>query len=148
QGYFYTGPLGLMGEYMISRNEVTRAGESTELEHTAWQTVGSWFLTGEKAGFRSPAPRRPFDLREGGWGAVELVGRFGELSLDEASFPNYSSLASSVRRARAWGVGLNWHFTRAVKVGVDYERTTFSGGAATDDRPAENVVISRFQTSF
>ena len=148
QGYYYTGPLGLMGEYVISQNEVTRAGETAELEHTAWQGVGSYFLTGEKAGFRSPAPKRPFDLKEGGLGAVELIGRYGELSLDEASFPVYATLTSSVQKARAWGVGVNWHFTRAVKVGIDYERTTFSGGAATGDRPAENTVIGRFQTSF
>jgi phosphate-selective porin OprO/OprP len=148
QGYYYTGPLGLLGEYVISRSEVTRAGVTAELEHTAWQAVGSYFLTGEKAGFRSPAPKRPFDLKEGGLGAVELVGRYGELNLDEASFPTYATLTSSVQKARAWGVGINWHFTRAVKVGVDYERTTFTGGATTGDRPAENAVIGRFQTSF
>jgi phosphate-selective porin OprO and OprP len=148
QGYYYTGPLGLMGEYVISRNEVTRAGVTAELEHTAWQTVGSYFLTGEKAGFRSPAPKKPFDLREGGFGAIELVGRYGELSLDEASFPVYATPASSAQKAQAWGIGVNWHFTRAVKVGVDFERTTFTGGAATGDRPAENAVIGRFQTSF
>lgn len=148
QGYYYTGPLGLMGEYVISRNEVTRAGVTAELEHTAWQAVGSYFLTGEKASFRSPTPKKPFDLKEGGLGAIELVGRYGELSLDEASFPTYATLASSVQKAKAWGVGVNWHFTRAVKVGVDYEHTTFTGGAATGDRPAENAVIGRFQTSF
>jgi phosphate-selective porin OprO/OprP len=148
QGYYYTGPLGLLGEYVISRNEVTRAGATADLEHTAWQAVGSFFLTGEKASFRSPAPKRPFDLKEGGFGAVELVARYGELSLDEASFPVYATLSSSAQEARAWGVGVNWHFTRAVKVGVDYERTTFTGGAATGDRPAENAVIGRFQTSF
>jgi hypothetical protein len=43
---------------------------------------------------------------------------------------------------------VNWHFTRAVKVMVDYERTTFTGGAATGDREPENAVITRFQTSF
>jgi phosphate-selective porin OprO/OprP len=148
QGYFYTGPLGLMGEYVISRNEISRSGATAELEHSAWQAVGSYFLTGEKAGFRSPAPRKPFDLKAGGLGAVELVGRYGELSLDEASFPVYATLTSSVQEARAWGVGVNWHFSHAVKVGVNYERTTFTGGAATGDRPAENAVIGRFQTSF
>jgi phosphate-selective porin OprO/OprP len=148
QGYYYTGSLGLLGEYVVSRNEVTRAGATAELEHTAWQAVGSFFLTGEKASFRSPAPKKPFDLKEGGFGAFELVARYGELSLDEASFPVYATLASSAQSAKAWGVGVNWHFTRAVKVGVDYERTTFTGGAATGDRPAENAVIGRFQTSF
>jgi phosphate-selective porin OprO/OprP len=148
QGYYYTGPLGLLGEYVISRNEVNRAGVNAELEHTAWQAVGSYFLTGEKAGFRSPAPKRPFDLKEGGLGAVEVVTRYGELSLDEAAFPTYATITSSVQQARAWGVGINWHFSRAVKVGLDYERTTFTGGAATGDREPENAVIGRFQTSF
>jgi phosphate-selective porin OprO/OprP len=137
-----------MGEYVISRNEVTRGSETAELEHTAWQAVGSYFLTGEKASFRSPTPKRPFDLKEGGFGAVELVARYGELSLDEASFPVYATLTASAQKAKAWGVGVNWHFTRAVKVGVDYERTTFTGGAATGDREPESALIGRFQTSF
>jgi phosphate-selective porin OprO and OprP len=148
QGYYYTGALGILGEYVISRNEVTKAGVTGELEHTAWQASGSFFLTGEKNSFRSPTPRRPFDLREGGFGAVELIARYGELHLDDASFPTYASLTSSVNDAKAWGVGVNWHFTRAVKVGVDYERTTYTGGAATGDREPENAVITRFQTSF
>jgi phosphate-selective porin OprO/OprP len=121
---------------------------TAELEHTAWQAVGSFFLTGEKASYRSPAPTKPFDLKEGGLGAVELVARYGQLSMDEASFPVYATLTSSAQEARSWGVGVNWHFTRAVKVGVDYERTTFSGGASSGDREPENAVIGRFQTSF
>ncbi len=148
QGYYYTGPVGLLGEYVISRNEVSRGAATAALEHTAWQAIGSFFLTGEKAGFRSPAPKRPFDLKEGGWGALELVGRYGELDLDEAAFPLYATLTASAQKARAWGVGVNWHFTRAVKVAVNYERTTFTGGAPTGDREPENALITRFQTSF
>jgi phosphate-selective porin OprO and OprP len=148
QGYFYTGPFGVLGEYVISRNEVNRAGAIAELEHTAWQTSGSFFLTGEKNSFRSPMPKRPFDLNEGGFGAVELVARYGELARDEASFPTYATITTSVQKARAAGVGINWHFTRAVKVSLDYERTTFTGGAADGDREPENALIGRFQTSF
>jgi len=121
---------------------------TAELEHTAWQAAGSFFLTGEQAGFRSPAPKKPFDLKEGGYGAVELVARYGELTLDQASFPVYASLASSAQKAKAWGVGVNWHFTRAVKVSLNYEGTTFAGGAATGDREPENAIITRFQTAF
>ena len=148
QGYFYSGPFGLLAEYALSRNEVTRAGATVELEHTAWQAAGSWFLTGENAGFRSPAPKRAFDLKEGGRGAVELVARYGELEIDEAAFPVYANSASSAQKARAWALGLNWHLSRAVKVAVNYERTTFAGGAASGDREAENAVLTRFQTSF
>ncbi|HEX2251153.1 MAG TPA: porin [Gemmatimonadales bacterium] len=148
QGYYYSGPLGLLAEYVISRNEVTRDGVTEQLEHSAWQAVGSWFLTGEKASFRGPAPKRPFDLSEGGTGAVELVARYGALSLDEAAFPVYATITASAQKARAWGIGVNWHFTRAVKVALNYERTEFTGGAPTGDRESENAVIGRFQTSF
>jgi len=148
QGYYYTGPLGLLGEYVISRNQVTRAGVTAELEHTSWQAEGSFFLTGEKNSFRSATPKRPFDLKDGGLGAVELIARYGVLSLDDASFPTYATITTSAQEAKALGVGVNWHFTRAVKVGVNYERTTFTGGAATGDREPENAVIGRFQTSF
>ena len=148
QGYFYTGPFGLLGEYVISKQEVTQVDATAELEHTAWQAEGSFFLTGEKNSFRSPTPKKPFDLKEGGFGAVELVARYGELALDEASFPTYASLTASVQKAKALGVGVNWHFTRAVKITVNYERTTFVGGAAGGDREPENAVITRFQTSF
>jgi sulfate/thiosulfate transport system substrate-binding protein len=48
---------------------------------------------------------------------------------------------------------VNWHFTRAVKLAVNYEHTSFTGGAtarsgAPADREPENAVITRFQTSF
>ena len=64
QAYFYTGPLGLLGDYAISRNEVTRNGVTAQLDHTTWEATGSYFPTGANAGFRSPVPKRPFDLRE------------------------------------------------------------------------------------
>jgi phosphate-selective porin OprO and OprP len=145
---FYTGPFGLLGEYVISQNEVTQGAATAELEHTAWQVEGSFFLTGEKNSFRSPTPKKPFDLKEGGFGAVELVARYGELAFDQAAFPLYASLSASAQKAKAVGVGVNWHFTRAVKIAVNYERTTFTGGAATGDREPENALITRFQTSF
>jgi phosphate-selective porin OprO/OprP len=148
QGYYYTGPFGVLGEYVVSRNEVNKAGSVAELEHKAWQAAGSFFLTGEKNSFRNPMPKKPFDLHEGGFGAIELVARYGELDMDPASFPTYASLTTSVQNAKAWGVGVNWHFTRQVKVMVDYEHTTFKRGAATGDREPENAVITRFQTSF
>ena len=107
QAYFYTGPLGLLGEYVISRNEVTRSWRRRpELDHKAWQATGSYFLTGEKAGFRSPAPKKPFDLKEGGFGAVELVARYGELDARRGLVPGLrQSGPERARRPKAWGVG-------------------------------------------
>ena len=148
QAYFYTGPLGVHGEYIQSWQAVTRTGATAKLKHTAWQTTGSVFLTGEKSSFRSAAPRQPFDLKAGTFGALEVAARYSEISLDDDSFPVFANPASAASKAKAWGVGVNWYLARAIKVVVNYEHATFTGGAATGDREPENVVITRVQHSF
>ena len=110
--------------------------------------VHSVFLTGEKSSFKSAAPKKPFDPKAGTFGALELAARYSELSLDDATFPTFATPTASPRKAKAWAVGLNWYLARAVKVALDYEHTTFAGGAPTGDREAENAVITRVQHSF
>lgn len=148
QAYFYAGPLGLHGEYIQSWQAVTRTGTTAKLKHTAWQTTGSFFLTGEKNSFKSATPKKPFDPKAGTFGAVELAARYSELSLDDATFPAFANPASAPSEAKAWAVGLNWYLARAIKVVVDYEHTTFTGGAATGNRETENFVATRVQHSF
>jgi len=149
QAYFYTGPLGLHGEYIQSYQTVSRATFATvKLKHTAWQTTGSWFLTGEKNSYRSATPKKPFDPKAGTFGALELAARYSELAVDDATFPNYASAAGTPTKAKAWAVGLNWYLARAIKLVADYEHTTFTGGAATGDREAENFVVTRVQYAF
>jgi phosphate-selective porin OprO and OprP len=148
QAYFYRGPLGLLGEYATSRQDVRRGVATATLEHTAWQITGSFFVTGEKASFKSAAPKHPFDPAAHAFGALELTARYSELSVDTAAFPLYANPASSARKAKAWAVGANWYLARAIKFVLDYEHTTFSGGAAPGDRRAENFVASRVQYAF
>jgi phosphate-selective porin OprO/OprP len=149
QAYFYTGPLGLHGEYINSWQAVSRTGFATaKLKHSAWQATGSLFLTGEKNSWRSATPKKPFDPKAGTLGAVELAARYSELSIDDATFPTFASPTSSPGKAKAWAVGINWYLARAIKAVVDYEHTTFTGGTATGDREAENFVATRIQYSF
>jgi phosphate-selective porin OprO/OprP len=149
QAYFYTGPLGLHGEYIESWQAVSRAGVATvKLKHTAWQTTGSFFLTGEKNSWRSAAPKKPFDPKAGTFGALEIAARYSELGIDDATFPNFASAAGTPGEARAWAVGLNWYLARGIKTVVDYERTTFTGGTATGDRAPESFIATRVQYSF
>ena len=149
QAYLYTGPLGLHAEYIQSWQAVSRAGAATvKLKHTAWQTTGSFFLTGEKNSFKSAAPKKAFDPKAGSFGALELAARYSELSIDDATFPTFASAASTPSKAKAWAVGVNWYLARAIKVVVDYEHTTFTGGTVAGDREAENFVVTRVQHSF
>jgi phosphate-selective porin OprO and OprP len=149
QAYFYTGPLGLHAEYIQSWQEVSKIGAaSAKLKHSAWETTGSFFLTGEKNSFKSASPKKPFDPKAGTFGAVELAARYSELSIDDATFPTFASATSTPSKAKAWAVGLNWYLARAIKVVVDYEHTTFTGGAASGDREPESFIVTRVQHSF
>jgi phosphate-selective porin OprO/OprP len=146
--YVGLGSLGVLGEYIMSSQEVSVGPSTAKLSHHAWGASAGFFLTGEQAGFRSPMPKKPFDLKEGGFGALEIAARYGELDLDDDAFPLYANPASSVTKEKAVGVGVNWYLTKQVKVSVDYEHTTFVGGAADGDRPSEDFVVTRFQHSF
>ncbi len=147
--YVGVGSLGVLGEYIVSSQEVSLGASTARLSHHAWGASAGFFLTGEQAGFRSPTPRKPFDLGQKTWGALEIAARYGELDLDDDAFPIYANPSSSVSKEKALGVGVNWYLTKQVKVSVNYEHTTFEGGAADGaDRPSEDFVVTRFQHAF
>jgi phosphate-selective porin OprO/OprP len=146
--YLGLGSLGILGEFILSRQALRQGATTARLDHKAWQASGSYFLTGEEAGFRSPTPKKPFDLKEGTFGAFELAARYGELDIDDDAFPTFANPTSAASKARAVGVGINWHLNRQIKVVLDYEHTTFDGGATDGDRPSEDFVVTRFQHSF
>jgi phosphate-selective porin OprO/OprP len=147
--YVGLGSLGVLGEYIVSSQELSLGTSTAKLSHRAWGASAGFFLTGEQAGFRSPTPKKPFDLAEKTWGALEIAARYGELDLDDDAFPIYANPSSSVSKEKAVGLGVNWYLTKQVKVSVNYEHTTFEGGAADGaDRPSEDFVVTRFQHSF
>lgn len=158
QGYYYFGPFGLLGEYVISSQSVTRnvaPVTTARLENTAWQIAASWVLTGEKASFAGVTPASPFDPRNGKWGAVQIVGRYSELDVDDDAFPLFSNPAVSASQAQAWSAGLNWYLNRNLLLKASYSRTTFSGGGgagttppATITRQPEEVFFTRLQLAF
>ena len=148
QGYFYSGPFGLLTEYVISRQEVRRGTVTEELEHKAWQVAGSWVLTGGEPTYKSVNPKKNFDPAAGTYGAFELAARWSRLKLDDQTFPLFANPASSAQNAESWAVGFNWYLNRSLRWMLDYERTQFEGGAATGDREDESVVFTRFQIAF
>jgi phosphate-selective porin OprO/OprP len=151
QAYFFAGPVGLLGELVVSQQEVRLDEETAELSATAWQVQGQFFLTGEDAAYGRVRPRRPFGA-DGGFGAVEVAARYHALAFDEDAFPTFANPSSSAQEARAWSVGLNWYPSGNVKAMVNFERTSFSLAEAAPDtavEPAgENLVLSRIQIAF
>lgn len=151
QAYYYLGPFGVFGEYVISNQEVRRdaGGHSHEqVANTAWQVAASYFVTGEDNSFAPVAIRRPFTFHGGGWGALELAARVGQLTIDDDAFPNLANPNTSAEEATAWGVGVNWHLNRNFKVSLDYDQTDFKGGQTRYLKDGEKVIMSRAQLAF
>ena len=154
QAYYYWGRFGIYGEYVIdneSLRSVSGATISTDrFNNTAWQVIGSYMLTGEQNSFTPIMPHDPVAWHQNGWGAFELVGRFGQMSMDPNLFPLFAS-TTSAREQTSWGAGINWHLNRNLKLQLDYESTTFrSGSSAAGSATAspEHVILSRVQLNF
>lgn len=148
QGYYYWGPFGLLGEYVISSQEVSKGNSGEKLENSAWQVAASYVLTGEKASYKGVKPKRPFENGKEGWGAFEVAARYSILKIDEAAFPDFADPKNSAEEARTWSIGFNWHLNRNTKIVGDYEQTTFKGGASNGDREDEKVFMTRFQVVY
>ena len=149
QFYYAVGSLGLLGEYVVSEQDVKNGSGSATLSHEAWGLTASYVLTGEDASFKGVQPLKPFDLASGQWGAFELAARIGELDLDDQAFAKkYADAKKSVSAVESAGVGLNWYLSRNTKVALDYEQASFDGGASEGDRPDEKIVLTRFQFAF
>jgi phosphate-selective porin OprO/OprP len=149
QTYYSLGPLGFLGEYVVTKHEVQKGAMRASLQHTAFQTTASYVLTGEQASYSGVLPASPFDLDEGTMGAVEIVVRFQHMDLDDAAFPTFANPGASVTEATGLSAGINWYLTRNLKLAVDYNRTGFQGGASGGgDRSPEKAVFTRLQVSF
>jgi phosphate-selective porin OprO/OprP len=162
------------------------AGTSKKLSHDAWQVAASYLITGEDASFKGVKPKNDFDLDKGGWGAWELVARYSEINLDSDTFKNrngqfagenqsgagagstinsaYADGTKSAKSAHSWTAGVNWYLNANAKIALNYEHTTFDGGASVNganlnatnsnyktiikDRPDEKALLARFQVAF
>ena len=148
QGYYAWGPLGVLSEYVISSQAVTRAASSAELENRSWQVAASYALTGEAASYRGLSPRKLFDNTKGTWGSFEIAARYNQLEIDPDAFPVFANPQVAVQKATAWALGLNWYLNRNVRVTLNYEQTAFVGGDVNGDRPDEKVMLTRFQIAY
>ncbi|MEI6567133.1 MAG: porin [Verrucomicrobiota bacterium] len=148
--YFYRS-FGLFGEYVISDQRVRRdAGTSSfsRVQNSAWQVSASYLLTGEENSWKGFVPRHNFDPANGGWGAWEVALRLGQLEVDDAAFPLLASPTASASGATSWGVGLNWHLNKNLKLNFNYEQTDFDGGTSDFLARGEKVFLTRAQFAF
>jgi phosphate-selective porin OprO/OprP len=150
--YYYLGPFGLLTEYGLTEEGLQKGAVRRDIAYRAWQVQAAFLLTGEKKGFTSPTPKKAFDPRNHGWGAVELAARVGDFSAEPGLYNyGFASSATAARRAHEWVGGVNWYLNRLFRTSLDYGHTNFGGGAtaaAGGNRPSEKVIVLRFQVNF
>lgn len=150
QGYYYRNAFGLLAEYIVSKQELNIGGVREDISNKAWQATASYVLTGEDASYRGVVkPSQPFNPGTGGWGAFEVVGRYGALEIDDAAFPLFADPSIAASEATSWTLGLNWYLNSNLKLVVNYLQTSLDGGAAAGvDREDEKAVFTRLQVAF
>jgi phosphate-selective porin OprO/OprP len=149
QAYFYWGPFGAFGEWVRASQIVSNGIATERVDHEAWVVAASVFVTGEDASYTTVTPKEQLDPARGGFGAIELVARYGVLKIDPTTFrQKFADPTTSASKASAWAIGLNWHLARNYKFMIDYERTNYDGGAKTGDKQSEIVVLSRLQAAY
>jgi phosphate-selective porin OprO and OprP len=157
QAYYSIGSFGVLGEYAQVSQEVSRVvGAATEhatLKDSAWQVQLAWFATGEEETFKGFTPLTTFSLDKHTWGAFEFVARYHQLTVDDDAFVgganSFANPDTAARKATAWGVGVNWYLNQNYKWALDYDVTSFDGGAAGGaDRPDEKALFTRFALTF
>jgi phosphate-selective porin OprO/OprP len=157
QFYYSVGRLGLLGEYTAVSQDVSRTTAAGlrpgSVDTTAWQLAAHWFLTGEEQSFRGFRPNSVFSLEKGTWGAFELVARYQELSIDDDAFAggaaSFADPVASAREASGYTLGVNWYLNPNVKWVLNYEHTSFEGGAPDGkDRPDEQALLTRVALGF
>ena len=152
QAYYYSGRYGLLGEYIVSKQDVSapaRAVDITTLSNRAWQLLGGVVLTGEDASYKGVVkPDHPFTLGGAGWGAFELVARYGRLAIDDDAFPLFADPTKSVSAESGWTLGLNWYLTSNFKLVTNYSQTSFDAALGAAPREDEKAFFTRAQFSF
>jgi len=157
QAYYTNGSFLALAEYVqvsqdVSRDTPNSGRRSDTLDHSAWQIQFGYFLTGEEQAIRGYKPNSVFSPKNGTWGAWEIVARYHELDIDDDAFvggaDSFANPASAASKASSWGVGVNWYLNQNYKWSLNYDVTSFDGGAATGDRPDEKALFTRFAVGF
>ncbi len=156
QAYFYHGPTGVLAEYAVSEQKVRRGANQRRIKNDAYSVTASYVLTGEDASYRGVKPAHPFSIGGNGWGALEVVGRYGSLDVDNDVFAGLATEqlanpATSATKANSYGLGVNWILTANAKISADYNHTDFDGGATAafnGDRRDEKALFTRLTIQY
>ncbi|WP_031373218.1 OprO/OprP family phosphate-selective porin [Lysobacter antibioticus] len=127
------GPWSVQAEYL--RASAERENGARDFTAHGYYVTGSWVLTGESRPYsnNNVANIKPTH----GYGAVELLARYGELDLDDGGIAG--------GRQRDLTLGVNWYLTTHFKFQANYVRMSADKGVLSAD---PDVLELRAQVHF
>ena len=145
--FYYYKSFGGFGEYMRSSQWVAKGTARKYITNSAWEATASVVVTGEAASDRGVKPRNNFDPAGGHGGALQLLARYTELTIDSQAVDAGFATAGASREAQSFTVAANWYPNPYINFYATYERTTFDRNAPGARRP-EHAVLFRSQLGF
>jgi phosphate-selective porin OprO/OprP len=156
---FTYGPAMVRGEFMTRNDELidlagTGTGQHSLLRTVGYSVEGSVLLTGEdEVPNGRVVPKNPFNLSQGTWGAFELVGRFGAVSMDRGVLEDLGSTfpGANSNRASSITLGFWWWPIPNVRFGLNYVAENYYSGvqlSGTHHGSHVNGVLARAQVDF
>jgi phosphate-selective porin OprO/OprP len=147
---------------------VDRSDGITSPDFHGYYVSGGWVLTGERRAYNPQSGAfdaipvaHPFNLKDGGLGAWELVARYSEMDLNyQAGALGTAPSTAAVRGGDEtnWTVGLNWYPNAITRFMVDYANvkidrlspnaTTFQTPTGAQIGQSYNVLAGRAQFAF
>ncbi len=136
------GALSLQGEYEMS--SITTAADTYDA--TAYYAFASFFVTGEHRPYKGSTfgrvkPKSNFCLKDGKFGALELVARYSVI--DFSSYPGVTD-TNKIANITA---GFNWYMSKSARFMYNYTNGNFNDLAIYGDDNLTGHLI-RFQVDF
>jgi phosphate-selective porin OprO/OprP len=148
------GPVKYQGEYIRANFD----GTGFDRDMSAWYASLQWLVTGEhyadiyrNGAFLGVRPKNDFRHGNGGWGALELGGRYTHFDASDFN-ADLANTATTVYTdgADAWTLGAKWIFNPNAQLQLNYVHTDFDNlitlNGKNDDH--EDAMNMRVQFDF
>ena len=129
---YVTGPMSFQAEYFDNETELEDGSKGFEWD--GFYVQGSYLLTGETRGYKWKGAIFDKVKPKGKNGAVELVLRYEDISVDDADEGTVAANEVDIDRTV---IGLNWYVTKTVKFMANYSTVSLDNevnpGGTTED---------------